>query len=383
MGYLKSLYQLFPPAGSDEYISEEAGKTIISEVFNSHLSSLSLQGFTEYEEEFYAFRDVIRNNLHGSYSRGLAETLGNKKTKKQERDSWIRFNEDRLEAYYRYYDVLQDSLLKEIGHYPGNDTLPKALYYVFIEQETLLKETSYTPPMGSTDLQRSLSSPDNNLAYFKNRITVCLNRLARESSTTPTLSISLCESWIELQKQIKELFSNYISRIRPIIPPTEIIDRGLCWVFFTMKEVSILTSRFGNDDITYNCRLLGVSIRNSFLDDIKPKVYSFHTLTEQDFKIIYSYLKKYSKRYPVRFSEKDFLDAIYLGDYSKIYQPGVISNLVFMNKVLQTYAESPKWIESVAHSLGKKVTEINGSNGYTSYSLFIKNFPYKERILKQ
>ena len=113
MGYLTKLYSLFPALRSDECCTEDDGKNIIRDVFHNHLGRLILNGFEEFEDELYSFRDIVRRNIEASYDRGLDTTIATRKVKKSDVENWVCLNERHKEEYFAFFDGLVSDFLRE------------------------------------------------------------------------------------------------------------------------------------------------------------------------------------------------------------------------------------------------------------------------------
>ena len=74
MGYLTSLYSLFPCLGSKEQCNEDMGRRIIREVMFQHLRATELEFFDEVAEELFYFDDVMLRIISCAFEKGLQAT---------------------------------------------------------------------------------------------------------------------------------------------------------------------------------------------------------------------------------------------------------------------------------------------------------------------
>ena len=378
MGYLKKLYSLFPPLGSDESCSEEEGKKIIQNVLIQHLRATELELFDAIAEELYSFNEVMKRNIVAAFERGLEESkspLGFSEEEKDEKMMWMRSNKILLEKYLSFLKDYSTTYLLKIGHYP-NDAYNDILYYNIDGILSPDKQAEFSAKLGISDYERAFISVEYNERLFQKKALAAL----RTGNSAMT-------QFYELDELIQGLFSNYLSRL----PKDEkfILNAGLAWLYYTEHSISdVLKSiekwRIEKAEEHYASffKEMHDNLYNDLKRRIKPrKKYFFVGLTEDDFLNVYSWLYKHAKRVAEssRFDQNTFLDAIYYGDFSKIFLPGFMDKLKFTVKILQVYAEKG-WVESVAISVKKRVQDINGSLGYNAES-YVKDFPIKAKIL--
>lgn len=375
MGYLTKLYSLFPALRSDECCTEDDGKNIIRDVFHNHLGRLILNGFEEFEDELYSFRDIVRRNIEASYNSGLDTTIATRKVKKSDVENWVCLNERHKEEYFAFFDGLVSDFLKTKGNYPIS-AFEDTLYYNIDDGLVPENQSQIVSKVVITDYERGFVDVEYNERLFLERVLIHIG-----ANSNKYLELNNLKSFIQ------NLFSDYIQRLGDARDLNDTLDSGLCWIHFTRQSVLGLvrdnTSGKTNQDAFRYLEEMFVEMRSHFISGIRSKmspvrIFHFDRLDESDLKDAYKYVVKSVKQAPTGFSvftESAFIDAIYRGDFKKIYINGLKDKLHGTIKVLKTYSEQG-WVESVAKSVGKKVRQIDGTAGLNPGG-FVDGFPIK------
>ena len=350
MGYLTKLYCLFPPLGSKESCEEEEGKKTIQEVLIRHLKATELEYFDDVAEDLYSFNEVMERNINAAFEKGLEETESTCCYSEEEKMTWKRTNKTLLERYLSFWRELSTTYLHNIGHYP-HDAYNDILYYNIDGILSPDKQAEFSAKLGISDYERAFISVEYN------------------------------------DELIQGLFSNYLSRL----PKDEkfILNAGLAWLYYTEHSISdVLKSieKWRIEKVEEHYAYFFKEMHDNLYNDLKPRIiprkqYFFVGLTEDDFLDVYSWLYNRAKRFPEssRFDKDTFLDAIYYGDFSKIFLHGFQNKLKYIIKNLEGLTEN-EWVESVARSVHKTVQDINGTKGYSSEG-YEADFPLKAKIV--
>ena len=372
MGYLTSLYSLFPCLGSKEQCDEDMGRGIIREVMFQHLRATGLELFDEVAEELFYFDDVMLRNISCAFERGLKATDSDSRSTDEMKKEWKRSNENLLSRYLFYWKELSTEYMKQIGHYPL-DAFNGPLYYNIDRALSLVNQTEYESKLGMSDYERAFISIEYNEKLFKKR---ALAILRSDNDEMTRLE--------DLDAFVQELFSDYLSRFTK--DKGNILNAGLAWLHYTkhtIDEVLMSIERWRLEKAKVHFDSLFKEMRNNLIKDSETRVrprkkYVFHQLTDSDLSRVYKWLMGRSKRVPAdsMFDEITFLDAVHYGDYSRVFLDGFKVKLKYTNMILKDYAEKG-WIESVASSVNKRVQDIDGSRGYNLEG-YEEEFPLKK-----
>ena len=291
------------------------------------MRATELELFDAIAEELYSFNEVMKRNLVAAFERGLEESkspLGfSEEEEKDEKMMWMRSNKILLEKYLSFLKDYSTTYLLKIGHYP-NDAYNDILYYNIDGILSPDKQAEFSAKLGISDYERAFISVEYNERLFQKKALAAL----RTGNSAMT-------QFDELDELIQGLFSNYLSRL----PKDEkfILNAGLAWLYYTEHSISdVLKSieKWRIEKVEEHYAYFFKEMHDNLYNDLKPRIiprkqYFFVGLTEDDFLDVYSWLYKRAKRFPEssRFDKDTFLDAIYYGDFSKIFLHG------FQNKL--------------------------------------------------